>query len=72
MLRVCKESVEVRGAGAGLFYGLQSLIQMCATASSNGNDVVIPCAEIEDFPRYPYRGIMQDVGYHIYPVSFIK
>ena len=72
VLRVCKEGVEVRGAGAGLFYGLQSLIQMCATASSNGNDVVIPCAEIEDFPRYPYRGIMQDVGYHIYPVSFIK
>ena len=71
-LTVQTSKVEVRGRNAGLFYGLQSLMQMCSTASSGKETVIIPCAEIRDEPRYAYRGIMQDVGYHIYPVSFIK
>lgn len=71
-LSVDEEQINVFGKGAGLYYGLQSLMQMCSTASSDKEVVTIPCAEIQDEPRYAYRGIMQDVGYHIYPVSFIK
>lgn len=71
-LTVNESRVDVVGKGAGLFYGLQSLMQMCSTASLGKKEVRIPCAEISDKPRYTYRGIMQDVGYHIYPVSFIK
>lgn len=65
-------NIQVFGKDAGLFYGLQSLMQMCSTASVGEKRFCIPCAEIQDEPRYAYRGIMQDVGYHIYPVSFIK
>ncbi len=71
-LTVHESEIEVCGRGAGLFYGLQSLMQMCSTATTHREQVTIPCAEIRDEPRYSYRGIMQDVGYHIYPVSFIK
>ena len=71
-LSVRESRIDVSGKGAGLFYGLQSLMQMCSTASSGKDEATIPCAEIRDEPRYSYRGIMQDVGYHIYPVSFIK
>ena len=71
-LTVKESRIDIVGKGAGLFYGLQSLMQMCSAASPDKKKVRIPCAEISDKPRYAYRGIMQDVGYHIYPVSFIK
>lgn len=61
--------VEIRGDEAGLFYGLQTLLQMI---ENTGNGLTVTGAEIKDQPRYAFRGIMQDVGYHIYPVSFIK
>lgn len=70
-LTVTPSRIEIVGQEAGGFYGLQSLMQMCSVASQ-GKTVNIPCAQIEDKPRFPYRGIMQDVGYHIYPVTFIK
>lgn len=70
-LVIHESDILVRGKDAGLFYGLQSLMQMCNTVSTK-DEILIPCAEITDEPRYAYRGIMQDVGYHIYPVSFIK
>jgi hexosaminidase len=66
-LTVEASSINIGGKGAGLFYGLQSLIQIIE-AHPQG----VPCAIINDEPRYAYRGIMQDVGYHIFPVDFIK
>ncbi|MFD2163044.1 beta-N-acetylhexosaminidase [Paradesertivirga mongoliensis] len=64
---ITPSNLVISGDDAGLFYGLQTLMQI---VTLNGKK--IPCAEISDKPRYAYRGIMQDVGYHIYPVSFIK
>lgn len=63
------DRLQILGDEAGLFYGLQSLMQLIKTEAAL---LQLPCVEIYDKPRYPYRGIMQDVGYHIYPVSFIK
>lgn len=62
-------SLQISGDEAGLFYGLQSLMQLLRVEDTK---LQLPCVEIYDQPRYAYRGIMQDVGYHIYPVSFIK
>lgn len=69
-LIIYNSSIIISGKGAGSFYGLQSLIQMMQALE--GNNTQLHCVLINDEPRYPYRGIMQDVGYHIFPVDFIK
>ncbi|MCX7637885.1 MAG: beta-N-acetylhexosaminidase [Cyclobacteriaceae bacterium] len=52
---------------AGLFYGMQTLLQLIATNGKN-----LPCLEITDFPRFAYRGLHLDVGRHFFPPDFIK
>ncbi len=54
------------GTAAGLFYGVQSLIQL------SSNPKQIPVVEITDQPRFGYRGLHLDVGRHLFPVEFIK
>jgi hexosaminidase len=58
------------GDGAGLFYGMQSLLQLMPTEKSTA--YAVPCADIKDYPRFPYRGMHLDCGRHFFPVSFIK
>ncbi|WP_235207061.1 beta-N-acetylhexosaminidase [Pedobacter sp. V48] len=69
LLTIDNSGIEISGDDAGMFYGLQTLFQLI---SAKDQKLEVPCLEITDIPRYAYRGIMQDVGYHIYPVSFIK
>lgn len=67
-------------AAAGLFYGIQSLLQLLPpeifyddpTMVPQNIDWKIPAVEITDYPRYPYRGMHLDVARHFFPVSFIK
>lgn len=63
---------------AGLFYGIQSLIQMLPPEIYSEYDEArnvawdIPCTEIIDYPRFPYRGMHLDVSRHFFPAPFIK
>lgn len=52
---------------AGLFYGLQTLKQMLLQTEGK-----IPYTEIEDYPRFAYRGYMLDCGRYFFPVEDIK
>jgi hexosaminidase len=69
--------VEIRSAGeAGLFYGVQSLLQLLPPAifraAPIGKDEwVIPAVEIEDRPRFGWRGAHLDVARHFMPKSFV-
>ncbi|WP_226467303.1 family 20 glycosylhydrolase [Luteimonas panaciterrae] len=54
---------------AGLFYGLQTLRQL---APPNSAKTGVPALAIEDAPRFGYRGLMLDVGRHLYPLDFLK
>lgn len=56
-------------AGAGLFYGVQTLEQMFPAA---GGANVVQQAQITDKPQYAYRAVMLDTSRHYFPVSFIK
>jgi hexosaminidase len=58
-------------SGSGAYHGLQSVRQLFLPASPNG-EAVIPCAEIEDLPRFPWRGFMLDCSRYFYTVPFIK
>jgi len=60
--------------GAGLFYGVQTLIQLFPVQDSgiHGNNIELPCVSVIDYPRFPYRGMHLDVSRHFFPVDFIK
>ncbi len=51
---------------AGLFYGIQTLRQLIAGQRQ------IPCLEIEDRPRFAWRGMLLDCGRHFMSVDLIK
>ncbi len=57
---------------AGAFYGLQTLCQLLpaeiyGSTAVRGVDWEAPCCEIEDAPRYGYRGMLLDCGRYFYP-----
>ncbi|WP_231427947.1 MULTISPECIES: beta-N-acetylhexosaminidase [Pedobacter] len=54
----------------GVFYGIQSLIQLIPT--NNFNQLSIPSINIIDHPRFDYRGMHLDVSRHFFEVDFIK
>ena len=63
--------------GAGLFYGIQSLLQLLPPqifreAPVAGVEWTIPCVKIEDYPRFGWRGLMLDVARHFLPKEFVK
>ncbi len=70
-LTISPESILLRAPQpAGLFYGVQTLRQLLPLEKTNS--VSIPCLEIRDQPRFAWRGVMLDVGRHIFPLDFIK
>lgn len=70
-LSVISQRIEIRAtSGAGLFYGMQTLLQLMQPASTGSYSV--PSVEIEDTPRFAYRGLMLDVSRHFSTKEFIK
>ena len=70
-LSVTPQRIEIRAtSGAGLFYGMQTLLQLMQPAGTGGYSV--PSVEIEDTPRFAYRGLMLDVSRHFSTKEFIK
>jgi hexosaminidase len=68
-LRVSPESIEISAASAaGVFYGCESLKQLLPPAHSEGS---VPCLEIEDAPRFPWRGCLVDPARHFKPVEAV-
>jgi len=59
------------GSGSGLFYAVQSLLQMMPVNPGHKN-FRVPCLTITDRPRFQWRGVHLDVCRHIFPVEFIR
>ncbi|WP_353115272.1 beta-N-acetylhexosaminidase [Microbacterium sp.] len=61
------DTAEVVGADdAGLFYGVQTLLQLVREDAEGWG---ILRAEVEDAPRFAYRGVMLDVARHFFGVD---
>ena len=70
--RSTPNSVVVRAPHqTGLFYGVQTLLQLLPPEIFSSNVVAnvsweIPCLHIEDKPRFKWRGLMLDVSRHFF------
>lgn len=63
-------SVKISGNGAGLFYGVQSLIQLLPAKTVA--PVKITACVIADEPRFQWRGLSLDVSRHFFTVDEVK
>jgi hexosaminidase len=71
-IKITDKQFTITGKGAGLFYGLQSAMQLMPDLAKKGGSVQISAVEINDYPRFKYRGLHLDVGRHMFPVAFVK
>lgn len=69
-ISITPKGVKVVGKGAGLFYGVQSLMQLMP--EKKDGKIILQDVEINDYPRFKYRGLHLDVCRHFFPVSFVK
>jgi hexosaminidase len=78
-LTVTAGGVVIRGGGAGgVFYGMQTLRQLLPPDierfgwRAGGGELTVPALEIEDQPRFSWRGSLLDVSRHFSPMVEVK
>lgn len=76
-LRVENQGVSITaGDPAGLFYGVQTLLQLLPKEIEGNKKVQqewsIPAVTIEDHPRFGWRGLMLDVARHFFTKEQVK
>jgi hexosaminidase len=62
---------------AGLFYGMQTLVQLLPKQIESKNAVnnvawAIPCVTITDYPRFGWRALLLDVSRHFFTKEEVK
>jgi hexosaminidase len=70
-------SLEISPAGArleattplGIMHGLETFLQLVQTTAAG---FAVPAVVIQDKPRFPWRGLMIDVGRHFIPLDILK
>ena len=67
-LKIGPSGIRAEGRPAGLFYATQTLLQLMDAAPG----LRLAAVEIEDQPRFPYRGLHLDTCRHFFEVQFIK
>ncbi len=70
-LSVTPEKIVIRGGSeAGVFYGIQTLRK--SLPGGEGGKIALPAVEINDAPRFSYRGCMLDVARHYFTMDSLK
>lgn len=70
-LKVNQDNISIVGASeAGTFYGIQTLRKSMPVTDKG--DISFPAVEINDYPRFAYRGVHLDVSRHFFPADSIK
>lgn len=78
-LKISSQGIEIHASQpAGFFYALQTLKQllprnvMAVVADPTVTEWSVPCVEIEDEPRFSWRGFMLDEGRHFFGKDAVK
>ena len=77
-MSIGKKAMVVRASDfSGIYYSLQTIRQMLpvsvyGSAPDLNGDWRIPCCEIEDAPRFGYRGLLLDCCRHFFSVEEVK
>ncbi len=70
-MSISDKKIIISGQGeAGVFYAVQSLIQLIEPKIAA--EIKIPCCEIADSPRYSWRGMHLDVARHFFTKEEVK
>jgi hexosaminidase len=69
-MSVSPKTIVITGGGPGLFYGVQSLIQLLP--GTVAKTLIVPACQIEDKPRFGWRGLSIDVSRHFFTVDEVK
>jgi hexosaminidase len=69
-LVVDKDFIEITGkSAAGGFYGTQTLLQ---SIRKEQDYFMVPQMVVEDYPRFPHRGLLLDCSRHFFSVDVVK
>ncbi len=69
LLRVTNSAITINGATSqGIFYGVQSLLQLIPIQGDSN----IQALEIQDEPRFAWRGLLLDVSRHFFTIDEVK
>ncbi len=72
-LRVSPRRIDLSASHPrGLLYGTVTLWQLMTATPAQGAHVEVPAVQIDDAPRFVWRGFMLDVARHYMPPEFIK
>jgi len=72
-LEITEDKIIVIGEDVGLFYGVQTLLQLIQKNKSNTTtDIQIPAYSISDKPRFSWRGMHLDVSRHFFDIEEVK
>lgn len=70
-LKITKDGISITASTEiGVFYGIQTLRKSLPVASNAA--VSLPAVEIDDYPRFSYRGAHFDVSRHFFTVDEVK
>jgi len=71
ILTVTEKQIQIAApTQAGVFYGIQTLIQLYGTDKKEERR--IPCMTIKDWPRFKWRGMHLDESRHFHGKEFVK
>lgn len=74
-LRITPDQMIISGDPAGMFYAVQTLRQMMLVDIVHifpQQNYQLPCCELEDAPRFQWRGFMLDSARHFQSVDTVK
>ena len=69
-LVVTTDSIVITGSTSGVFYGMQTFLQMLPAESQM--NFGIQCVKVHDYPRFNWRGMHLDCARHFFSVEFVK